>query len=413
MLEGWSHHRLIEHFAKLSLLLATALCVGWGLVLVRVWQTTAAFRPLPGGNLPDDDDEEASIAGPKPSISVVVAARNEAAALEPALRSLLAQESVDLELIVVDDDSSDATLAIAQRIAAEAGAGKMVVIAQKKLPPGWIAKNYALELGQGRARGEWLLFTDADVLHEPRALRNAVGVMQRERLDHLALFPRLEAGSLIEALVLPLFVLLYQLRFVDPRASDPESPHGTGIGAFNMVRAEAYRLRGTHARIRGNMLDDNALGVMMRDEQGRGSVMRAFSQVRLRPWRSLSEVYFGVRKSILAQFGNSAAVAVAAAATLVTAAVAPMMLVVASLPLWWTGHPPWPLAPAAVAALFPMIGLFKARSLLRFEPLAALLFPVGALVIATSALHAALIFGVKGTVEWRGRSYTKKDFKNS
>ena len=404
---------MIELFEKLSMLLALALCVGWGLVLMRVWRTTSAFRRLPTENLPSADD----VAAVLPKVSVIVAARNEAAGIESALRSLLSQEGVELELIVVDDDSSDDTLSIVKRVEADAGARPphvtMLVIAQKKLPPGWIAKNYALELGQGRAHGDWLLFTDADVLHGPRAIKNAVAVMQRERLDHLAVFPRLEAGSLVEALVLPLFVLLYQLRFVDPRASDPTSRHGTGIGAFNLVRADAYRLRGTHARIRGSILDDNALGVMMRDEGGRGSVMRAYGQVRLRPYRSMKELYFGVRKSVLAQFGNSAALSVAAAATLVTAALAPPLLVLASLPLWWTGHAPWIIAPAAVAALFPMIGLLKARSMLRFEPLAALLFPFGALVIATSALHAALVFGVKGTVEWRGRTYTKKDFKNS
>ncbi len=393
---------MIDLFAQLSMLLATALCVGWGLVLLRVWKTTAAFRRLPS----------TSAGAVPPKVSVVVAARNEAAGIEPALRSLLAQESIDLELIVIDDDSADDSLAIIQRVEQDA-AGRMLVIAQKKLPPGWVAKNYALELGQGRARGDWLLFTDADVLHGPRAVANAVAVMERERLDHLAVFPRLEAGSLVEALVLPLFVLLYQLRFVDPRASDPESPHGTGIGAFNLVRADAYRLRGTHARIRGSVLDDNALGLMMRDEGGRGSVMRAFGQVRLRPYRSMKELYFGVRKSVLAQFGNSASVAVAAAATLVVAATAPPVLVVAGLPLWLTGHAPWVVAPAALAVLFPLICLLKARSLLRFEPLAALLFPVGALVIATSALHAAVVFGVKGTVEWRGRTYTKKDFEHS
>ncbi len=393
--------------------LALALCVGWALVLARVWQTTNAFRGLPSTPLSSDGLN-------LPRVSVVMAARDEAASIEPALRSLLAQEGVDLEIVVVDDDSSDDTLAIVKRIAAETAAAQpsaagvpgrptMIVLEQKKLPPGWIGKSYALELGQGRARGDWLLFTDADVLHGPRALWNAVAAMEREQLDHLAVFPRLEAGSLIEALVLPLFVLLYQIRFVDPRASDPTSPHGTGIGAFNMVRADPYRLRGTHARIRQSVVDDAALGLMMRDEGGRGSVMRAGGLVRQRPYRSMGELYFGIKKSVLAQFKNSATLAAAAAALLVVAGTAPPLFVIAGLPLWWTGHAPWFVLPAAVAALFPMMGLLKARSLLRFEPLAALLFPIGALVIATSALHAAIVFGVKGTVEWRGRTYTKKD----
>lgn len=393
---------MIELFAQLSLLLALLLCVGWALVLARVWRTANAFRVLPSTT-------PASSEATPPRVSAVVAARDEAENIEAAVRSLLAQEGVDMEVVVVDDQSSDDTLKILRRIEAEASPGKMLVLEQKKLPPGWIGKNYAVELGQGRARGDFLLFTDADVLHGPRAVWNAVSAMEREKLDHLALFPRLEAGSLVEALVLPLFVLLYQIRFVDPRASDPTSPHGTGIGAFNLVRADAYRLRGTHARIRQSVIDDIALGLMMREEGGRGSVMRALGQVRQRPYRSMKELYFGMKKSVLAQWKNSAPLAVAAAALLVTAALAPFALMLAGLPLWWKGHAPWLVAPAALAALCPMLGLLKARSMLRFEPLAALLFPIGALVIATSAIHAAVVFSVKGTVEWRGRTYTKKD----
>lgn len=402
---------VIDLFAELSIVLASALCVGWALVLVRVFRTIDAFRRLPSssgsGSVPPTD------AAP-PHVSVVVPARNEAHGIEDSLRTLLSQEGVELEVIVVDDGSTDNTPGVLRRLVAEFGDKRLLVLEQKKLPPGWIAKNYAVEVGQGRARGDWILFTDADVLHGPRAVQNAVTVMQRENLDHLAVFPRLEAGSFGEALVMPLFGLLYQLRFVDPRAADPTSTHGTGIAGFNMVRADAYRLRGTHARIRGSILDDRALGVLMRDEAGRGTVMRAVGQVRVRPYRSWREMYFGIRKSVLAQFGNSATLSALAALTLVIAAVAPITLVFAALPLWWAGRGgAWAAAPALLAVLFPMLGLLKARTMLRFEPLAALLFPLGALVIATSALHAALVFAVKGTVEWRGRTYTSKDFKNS
>jgi hypothetical protein len=403
---------VIDLFATLSLALATALCVGWGLVLVRVFRTIEAFRRLPSAS---------SASGsllPFPatplSVSAVVAARNEADHIETSLRTLLAQEGVDLEIVVVNDGSTDDTAAILQRLAKEVGENRLLVLEQKKLPPGWIAKNYAVELGQGRARGEFILFTDADILHGPRAVLNAIAVMQRERLDHLAVFPRLEAGSLAESLVLPLFGLLYQLRFVDPRAAEPTSSHGTGIAGFNVVRADSYRLRGTHARIRGSILDDRALGVMMREEGGRGTVMRAVGQVRARPYRSLREMYSGIRKTVLAQFGNSAMLSAAAAVLLVVAAVAPVLLLLAALPLWWSGRGlSLVVVPALLAALFPMLGLLKARTLLRFEPLAALLFPVGALVIATCALDAAFVFALKGTVEWRGRNYTRKDFENS
>ena len=386
---------MIELTLKLTLLVAIALCIGWGLVLVRVFRTTRAFRRLP---LNDD------VAGAPPKVSVVIAARDEAVAVVATIRSLLAQRGVEIEIVVVDDMSSDDTVAVIKELVAEVGTDKLLLIEQKKLPPGWIAKNYAVELGQGRASGDWLLFTEPNVLHGPNAVRNAVATMETERLDHLAVFPRLEAGSFVEALVLPLFVLLYQLRLVDPEAADPESGHGAGIGAFNLVRADSYRLRGTHARIRGSILDDRALAVMMRDEGGRGTVMRAIGQVRLRPFQSPRDLYFGVKKSVLPQFAHSAFLSALAAAVLLVAVVAPTLLVLIGLPLWVSGRAPW--------LLLPLIGLLKARTMVRFEPLAVLLFPVGALFIATSALHAAIIFGTRGTIEWQGRTYTKKDLKN-
>jgi glycosyltransferase involved in cell wall biosynthesis len=392
---------LIDLTARLAVVIASLLCVGWAIVFAHVWRTIGAMRRLPSTASSDAHRWQAS---------AIVAARNEAAGLEEAVRSLLASEGLDIEVIVVDDNSEDGTRTILDRIANEDA--RLIVLEAKEIPPGWIAKNYALELGQGRARGEYLLFTDADVVHGPRAIFNAVAAMDRERLDHLAVQPRLEAGSVVEALVLPLFVLLCQIRFLDPRAAQPDSGVGTGIGAFNLVRSDAYRLRGTHARIRGSMLDDRALGHMMREDGGRGSVMRAVAQVRLRPYRSLSELYVGIRKTVLATFGNSALLTAFMGAVLLFAATAPALLVVAGLPLYLAGVAPWVIAPALLAALLPLAGLLKARTILRFEPLAALLFPIGALVIAGSALHAAAVFGTRGTIEWRGRLYSRRDLRN-
>lgn len=392
---------MIVLLSRLALVLATLMCVGWALVLARVWRTINAMRRLPS---------TASAEGPHPRVTAVLAARNEAHTIEAGVRSLLAQDGVDIQVIAVDDNSEDDTQAILERIAA--ADQRLLVLKAGRLPPGWVAKCYALELGQGRARGDWLLFTDADVVHGPHAAKNAVATMERERLDHLAVQPRIEAGGLAEALVLPLFMLLGQLRFLDPAAAKPESRVGVGIGAFNLVRADAYRLRGTHARVRGSMLDDRALGRMMREDGGRGSVVRAVAQVRHRPYRSAGELYAGIKKSAIGTFGNSAILTALMGTMLLVAATAPPVLLALGLPLWLAGQAPWVVVPAALAAALPMVGLLKARSVVRFEPLAALLFPVGALAIAAGALHAALVFAVRGTVEWRGRSYTRRDLQD-
>lgn len=387
-----------------SLALAAAVAVGWAFLVARAWRATESLRKLP----------VAAMGAPPepPRVSAVLAARDEGDAIERCVRSLLAQEGVRMQVVAVDDGSSDDTLEILHRIAKEDD--RLLVLQSERTPPtGWLAKNYALELGQGRANGDWLLFCDADVVFGRRALQHAVNVMQGEELDHLAVHPRLEAGSLVEALVLPLVVLLWEFRFVDPRAAEPDSGVGAGVGAFNLVKAESYRLRGTHARIRGALLDDRALGTMMRDDAGRGSVMRAVSQVRMRPYRNFAQLYAGLRKGALASARKGALMTGLFGVALGAGAVLPIVLTAASLPLAFAGHAPYVLIPCVLCLLLPAAGLLKARSMVRFEPAAALFFPVGALLIAFSTLHAAAVFGTRGTVEWRGRLYSRADLQNS
>jgi chlorobactene glucosyltransferase len=383
-------------------LVLTAVCttLGWAFVVVRSWRAIGALERLP--HHPSDD-----VALPR--VSVVLAARNEEMLIERCVRSILAAEGVDLELIAVDDASEDRTHEILMALAAQDE--RLVVLRNDRLPTGWVAKNYALELGQGRADGDYLLFTDADVVVGRRAIANAVRVLDARKLDHLTLHPRLEASTLIEAVVLPLYFLLCEFRFIDPRAALPTSGVGAGIGAFNLVRAESYRLRGTHARIRGAVLDDRALGRMMRDDGGRGTVMRAVTQVRMRPYRGLGELYVGIRKGVLSAFGNSAVVAASMGALLAFAAVVPPLLF-ASAGAWvWQGEVPWASFVAVTGFALPVLGLFRTRAMVKFWPPAAVLFPLGALIIAAAAFHAAVVFGARGTVEWRGREYSRADLR--
>lgn len=394
---------MLEALSQGALGVALVICIGWALVVVRVFRTIGALRRLPSHIPPRG--------APRPRVSAVIAARNEVGTIARAVRSLLGQEGVDMQVVVVDDGSEDGTYEVLQELAKDEP--RLLVLRSTQVPRGWIAKSYALELGQGRADGDFLLFTDADVFHGRRAVYNAVRVMEEEALDHLAVHPRLEAGSLVEALVLPLYVLIGEFRFVDPRAASPESGVGAGVGAFNLVRAESYRLRGTHARIRGAFLDDRALGRMMRDDGGRGTVMRAVSQVRMRPYRSFSDLYAGIRKGTLMSAQQSAAVGLLMGVLMALGAVVPTILLAAGVPVALAGEFPWFTLPALLAFALPIAGMLKARSMVRFEPLAALLFPLGALIIAASTIHAAILFGMRGTLEWRGRHYSRAELRGS
>jgi glycosyltransferase involved in cell wall biosynthesis len=394
---------MISTAVTISFWMAVLVATGWLVVVMRVVRSMSVLRRMP--------TKTAVVPGPLPRVSAIMAVRDEARAIEASLLSLFAQQDVDLDVVVVDDGSTDDTPSILQRLAA-LEPNRLLVLPQKKLPPGWVAKNYALELGQGRSRGDYLLFTDGDVEHGPRALANAVAVMKAEQLDHLAIQPRLEVNGFWEAVVLPLFVVLCQLRFVDARSGDATARRGVGIGAFNMVAADAYRLRGTHARIRGAMLDDRALGHMMRDDGGRGGLMRALTQVRQRPYRSLRELYAGIRKGVVGTFGNSGVLTLIMGVVLLVSAVLPVVMMAFALAAWTQGYGGWGVVPIAVSLLMPCIALIAARGVIRFEPRAVVFFPVGAVIIAACAMHAGVVFLARGTIEWRGRHYTRKDLAN-
>src|SRR3569832_996684 len=130
------------------------------------------------------------LTGPLPRVSIVIPARNEERNLEEALRSILALDYDNLEIDVVDDRSTDRTGEILDRMAA--AEPRLRIVHVRELPPGWLGKNHALWLGAEKATGEYLLFTDADIVMDPSTLRRAVGLMLSDGLDHLPASPEIE-----------------------------------------------------------------------------------------------------------------------------------------------------------------------------------------------------------------------------
>ncbi|HEX2187521.1 MAG TPA: glycosyltransferase family A protein, partial [Longimicrobiaceae bacterium] len=163
-----------------------------------------------------------------PPLSVVIAARDEARNIEPALASVLAQRYGPLEVVVVDDRSEDATGAILDRMAA--ADPRLRVEHVSELPRGWLGKNHALHVGAAGARGEYLLFTDADVVMEPDALARAVGYVRAHGIDHLAAGPRVEMPSLALRVFVVLFTLFFSIAFRPWKVRDPRSPAHIGVG---------------------------------------------------------------------------------------------------------------------------------------------------------------------------------------
>lgn len=205
--------------------------------------------------------------------SVVVAARDEEARIEQTVRHLLAQRGVELELIVVDDRSGDRTGEILRQLAKEDL--RLGVVRVDALPERWLGKCHACHVGALAAKGEWILFTDADCWSQPDVLLRALQVAQREQADHVTL----TSGLAVPNLGLRAGSLLFHLSlanwFSGVNRDRPKS--FLGFGAFNLVRTSAYRQCGGYEALRLTVLDDVKLGLLLRRA---GKRTRAFLGVQ-------------------------------------------------------------------------------------------------------------------------------------
>ena len=186
-----------------------------------------------------------------PSLSVIVPARNEARNIAPTLRSLIAAQGVALEIIAVDDRSTDETGAVMQAVREEVGeaADKLLqVLRVTELPAGWLGKTHAMALGAQHATGEWLLFTDADVLFQPDALRRALDYATWSGGDHMVLLPTILLQTPGERMMVSFLQTVSVWALRPWRVADPLARDSIGVGAFNMLRREVYDALGDGKR---------------------------------------------------------------------------------------------------------------------------------------------------------------------
>lgn len=237
------------------------------------------------------------------AVSVVIPARNEEANIGECVRSLLGQGPVqgrEIEIIVADDGSEDRTAAIVGELAATNPSRNPSVklVPVPPLPEGWLGKTHALHAAVGQARGEWLLFTDADSRHEPGKLAGVIERAEREGLDWISLSPEQETRTWWEKAVIPIVYQQLAKRYPFERANDPRDPIAAANGQYILIRRRVYDALGGHAAVRNSLLEDVALariakqaGIPMRFESGEGIV-------RTRMYRRFPEMWEGWTKNL-------------------------------------------------------------------------------------------------------------------
>lgn len=248
-----------------------------------------------------ETDLRDSTRSPEAALSIIIPARNEERTLGPCLGAAASQGVSRLEIVVVDDDSEDRTLAVAEE--STRGDPRVVVLRAGPLPDGWVGKCHALDTGARASTGEWLLFIDADVILAPEAARTAMEFATARSIDFLSLSPSQRCIGFWERLLQPLVFDLLD-RTYDMRAvNDPRSSVAAANGQFLMVRRAAYDGIGGHAGVRGEVLEDVALA-----RRAKGAGLRLYfantrSLARARMYGSLGELWKGWSKNLFPLLG--------------------------------------------------------------------------------------------------------------
>lgn len=367
--------------------------VHWELVYRRHMRLTPRLASLPSAD------------APATPVTVFVPARNEEAGIGRAVRSLCDSAYPNLHIVCINDHSTDRTGEILQQLAGEYTPGRLTVLNAPELPPGWMGKCHALHHGVSNApmRGDVYLFTDADVIHEPHAIARAVHHMQRDRLDLLAVFPRVWCEGLAENVVLPILSHLGLLHLNPANVSDPTRREFAGVGAFCMIRRTMYDSWGGHESIKGEVIDDMAMGLRTKRAGGRLGLAGDPSAVRLRMYSDLDSIIRGFEKNMHQAIGRGFLLSVAAALSFPLTHCVPLIVALLSI-VTGTG---WPWLPAWAFVLHLLTGWRLALRSAQVMDISrwkcALLYPAGAAIAMYIMLRSAWHAEFHGEVHWRGR----------
>ena len=364
----------------------------------------AEFRTRSSARSASEETASARAEAETPKVSVIIPARNEEANIGRCLRSILAQQGIAFQVIVVDDHSTDRTAEIARQVAQEPStrsvAGQVIVMqARRPLPAGWTGKANALCSAVPLARGDWLLFTDADTEHAPASLAAAVQEAEQHGADMFSLSPEQEVEGFWERALMPVIFSELAATFRPRDVSDPTKPLAAANGQYLLIRRSVYQEVGGHAAVAGDLLEDVALA---RRVKGAGHLLRfriGKGMVRTRMYRGLRQMREGWTKNLALLFPDASSLAYRRMAEFAVLVALPPAAAGAWLAK--TGTVRYVILGAAAVAW----GNFLLRTRrAHFDVLSTALAVCGLPLFAGLLLRSAKAHR-DGRVEWKGRNY--------
>jgi glycosyltransferase involved in cell wall biosynthesis len=376
--------------------------IAWLIALTWLWKVIAAAFGLPSVPNLLLPQHNISPAG-SPSITVIVPACNEAADIAATLHSLLAQDYPNLQIIAVDDRSSDQTGAIIDTIASE-HPEKLRVIHVTELPSGWLGKTHAMALAARQAPTDYLLFTDADVLFHPTAIRLALANAVATSADHLITVPTTITKRWDEAAILGFFQIFCFWAARPWRISNPEAKYDAiGIGAFNLLRREAYQQIGGFESLRMEIVEDIGLGRRIKRARLAQRIAFGHGLVSLHWASGIDGLVSVMTKNLWAAYRFYVVLALLGCLWLFIFCVAP------AIGLFFNStRIPAILTLAAVAYAYRLLNRHSGISTWN-----AFFFPFSALIFIFTLLRSMLITLKQGGVIWRGTFYSLADLRKN
>jgi len=382
--------------------LSIGIALFWALCALFTVVNLLAFRRLPALDPPASRENW-------PRVSIVIPARNEERAIGRTLDAALAQDYPALEVVVVDDCSTDGT---ATEIAARSKDPRLRAVAGSPPPEGWLGKPHALATGTAVAQGDWLLLMDADIRLAPETLRQAIGYAERRSLDHLALFPDAVQEGFWEKVLMPILAVTGFIYFPTFLALSPRVRRlALGGGAFNLVRRTAYAAIGGHRRLANSVVDDIRLAMELK-QAGFATEMKLGNHlVSLRMYHGRRELVDGFTKNthavIQATLGRH---------WIVAALCILVGLVLQIGPFAWIGwlaiSPAGAFSPAGRTLGVSLLLLLLARIAVQWRmgyPLwPVLAHPLMGLVGLQIQARSLIMAHGEGVVRWREREYRRE-----
>lgn len=337
-----------------------------------------------------------ALPGAQPTVSVIIPARNEEACLGACLKSLLQQEGITFEIIVVDDHSTDRTRNIATSFADP----RLRVIEAGPLPAAWTGKNNAVTTGANAARGQWLLFTDADTEHLPGSLARSLAEANHHNAALLSYSPEQIVRSFWEKAVMPVIFAELAATFRPAQVSDPKSYASAANGQYILIAREAYDAVGGHAAVAASLLEDVALARAVKQSGRRIFFRFGGDAVRTRMYRTFAQLREGWTKNLALLFPSPLRLAALRALEFVLI-VGSFAIAIASA---FRGHAYPAFATAILGVflyLFLLLRIRRAHFSWDSNILALFGLPLFSYLLLLSARAHA-----KGIVPWKGRTYS-------